>query len=159
MSCNNNTFGEGPPASDYSNTAPIATFQLLTCSVLDVNSILHCSNYWPLLRMCVHRDETSRRTITYATDEIFVRSGQNSHPELIFFQSRTTLNSCSVKGSIHDQSYCATLRVVQHDWSCMVLMDLMMNGQTCVAQNNFAQHDWSCMGSLTNGSVPSSSLS
>jgi hypothetical protein len=28
----------------------------------------------------------------------------------------------------------------------MVLIDLMVNGQTCVAQNNFAQHDWSCMG-------------
>jgi hypothetical protein len=28
----------------------------------------------------------------------------------------------------------------------MVLIDLIVNGQTCVAQNNFAQHDWSCMG-------------
>jgi hypothetical protein len=51
-----------------------------------------------------------------------------------------------LKGPIHDQSCCATLRVVQHDWSCMVLIDLIVNGQTWVAQNNFAQHDWSCMG-------------
>jgi hypothetical protein len=52
-----------------------------------------------------------------------------------------------------------TLRVVQHcvlcniaccatGWSCMVLIDLIVNGQTCVAQNNSAQHDWSCMGPL-----------
>jgi hypothetical protein len=54
----------------------------------------------------------------------------------------------SVKGPIHDQSCCATFRVVQHDWPCMVLIDLIVNGQTCVAQNNFAQHDWSCMGRI-----------
>jgi hypothetical protein len=30
----------------------------------------------------------------------------------------------------------------------MVLIDLIVNGQTCVAQNNFAQHDWSCMGRI-----------
>jgi hypothetical protein len=53
-----------------------------------------------------------------------------------------------LKRPIHDQSCCATVRVVQHDWSCMVLIDLIVNGQTCVAQNNFAQHDWSCMGPL-----------
>jgi hypothetical protein len=52
----------------------------------------------------------------------------------------------NLKGPIHDQSCCATLCVVQHDWSCMVLIDSIVNGQTCVAQNNFAQHDWSCMG-------------
>jgi hypothetical protein len=52
----------------------------------------------------------------------------------------------ALKGPIHDQSCCATLRVVQHDWSCMVLIDFIVNGQNCVAQNNFAQHDWSCMG-------------
>jgi hypothetical protein len=32
------------------------------------------------------------------------------------------LLSCCLKGPIHDQSCCATLRVVQHDWSCMVLI-------------------------------------
>jgi hypothetical protein len=50
------------------------------------------------------------------------------------------------KGPIHDQSCCATFRVVQHDWPCMLLIDLIVNGQTCVAQNNFTQHDWSWMG-------------
>jgi hypothetical protein len=50
-----------------------------------------------------------------------------------------------MKGPIHNQSCCATLRIVQHDWPCMVLIDLIVNGQTCVAQNNFAQHDWSCI--------------
>jgi hypothetical protein len=33
-------------------------------------------------------------------------------------------------------------------WPCMVLIDLIVNGQTCVAQNKVAQHDWSCMGPL-----------
>jgi hypothetical protein len=55
----------------------------------------------------------------------------------------------NLKGPIHDQSCCATLRVVQHDWPCMVLIDVIVNGQTCVAQNTFAQHDWSCMGRIT----------
>jgi hypothetical protein len=32
----------------------------------------------------------------------------------------------------------------------MVLIDLIVNGQTCVAQNNFAQHDCSCMGRIRN---------
>jgi hypothetical protein len=41
--------------------------------------------------------------------------------------------------------------VAQHDWQCMVLIDLIVNGQTYVAQNNFAQHDWSCMGRVTDG--------
>jgi hypothetical protein len=54
------------------------------------------------------------------------------------------LKICVLKGSIHDQSCCATLRVVQHDWLCMVLIDLIVNGQTCVAQ-----HDWSYMGRIT----------
>jgi hypothetical protein len=36
----------------------------------------------------------------------------------------------------------------QHDWPCMVLIDLIVNGQTCVAQNNFVQHDCSCMGRI-----------
>jgi hypothetical protein len=53
-----------------------------------------------------------------------------------------------IKGPIHDQSCCPTLRVVQHDCPYMVLIDLIVNGQTCVAQNNFAQHDSSCMGRI-----------
>jgi hypothetical protein len=59
------------------------------------------------------------------------------------------LNALCVKGPIHDQSCCATMRVVQHDWPSMVLIDLIVNGQTCVEQNNFAQHNWSCMGRIT----------
>jgi hypothetical protein len=39
-----------------------------------------------------------------------------------------------LKGPIHDQSCCTTLRFVQHDWSCMVLIDLIVNGQTCVGK-------------------------
>jgi hypothetical protein len=62
---------------------------------------------------------------------------------------RTIWHLSAVRGPIHDQSCCATLRVVQHDWQCMVLIDLIVYGQTCVAQNNFAQHDWSCMGRIS----------
>jgi hypothetical protein len=67
---------------------------------------------------------------------------------------KTRPENRNVKGPIHDQSCCATLRVVQHDWSCMVLIDLIVNGQTCAAQNNFAQHDWSCMGRLRYNETP-----
>jgi hypothetical protein len=52
-------------------------------------------------------------------------------------------SAVGLKGPIDDQSCCATLRVVQHDWPCMVLIDLIVNGQTCVAQ-----HDWSCVGRI-----------
>jgi hypothetical protein len=57
------------------------------------------------------------------------------------FTESEILMVLNVMGPIHDQSCCATLRVVQHDWPCMVLIDLIVTGQTCVAQNNFAQHD------------------
>jgi hypothetical protein len=30
-----------------------------------------------------------------------------------------------------------------------MLIGLIVNEQTCVAQNNFAQHDWSCVGRIT----------
>jgi hypothetical protein len=70
-------------------------------------------------------------------------------PPSLLSSSSSSRTSTSLKGPIHDQSCCATLRVVQHDWPCMVPINLIVNGQTCVAQNNFAQHDWSCMGRIT----------
>jgi hypothetical protein len=76
-------------------------------------------------------------------------------PQGLYRQMNQNNYILTLKGPIHDQSCCATLRVVQHDWPCMVLIDLIVNGQTCIVQNNFAQHDWSCMGRIR---IPSSGM-
>jgi hypothetical protein len=95
------------------------------------------------LDMVLHWRESCRRPNNG------VACGGEGAMTYLLFHVDVFVQISAIKGPIHDQSCCATLRVVQHDWPCMVLIDLIVNEQTCVAQNNFAQHDWSCMGRIT----------